>query len=183
MRKFDSPLDNLNVASPCAADWDAMYGDDRKRFCSQCKLNVYNLSGMTRDEAETLIIKAEGRLCVRFHMRPDGSIITQDCPIGWAKVKQRTKLFATAVVSLVTALLSGIVFASLSQKKKGMMIPTMGAIAIAKVPRETATPLPTPYVQGKPVYETMTGGLSASEFERFRPRENKRSGRERRRRR
>ena len=66
-----------------------MYGDDRKRFCGDCKLNVYNLSGMSREEAEALIMNAEGRLCVRFYKRRDGSVITGDCPVGWARVKQR----------------------------------------------------------------------------------------------
>src|SRR5688572_28577693 len=113
MSKFDSPLNNLKIASPCPADWQEMYGDNRKRFCGDCKLNVYNLSGMTRDEAEALIMNAEGRLCVRFYKRADGSVITQDCPVGWAKVKQRTRVYATAAVSLVIALFTGVLFHSL----------------------------------------------------------------------
>ena len=112
MSKFESPLDNIRIASPCSADWNEMYGDDRKRFCGECKLNVYNLSGMTSDEAESLIMNAEGRLCVRFYRRADGSVLTQDCPVGWAKVKQRTRIFATAVVSMVIALFTGTLFSS-----------------------------------------------------------------------
>ena len=45
MAKFDNPLDNVRVASPCSVDWNEMIGDNRKRFCGDCKLNVYNLSG------------------------------------------------------------------------------------------------------------------------------------------
>lgn len=141
MSKFDNPLSNIKIASPCPADWNEMYGNGRKRFCRECKLNVYNLSGMTRAEAETLIINAEGRLCVRFYKRSDGSVITQDCPVGWAKIKQRTKVFATAAFSLVMALVSGVFFVSLFTKQKptlGKLIPfttptperTMGMIAI-----------------------------------------------------
>jgi len=137
MVRFDSPLNNIKIASPCSADWDEMYGDNRKRFCGECKLSVYNLSGMTQDEAETLIMNAEGRLCVRYYMRRDGSIITQDCPVGWAKVKQRTKLFATAVASLVIALFTGALFVSLFSKGRSATI--MGDIAIPFV-----TPSPTP---------------------------------------
>ena len=107
MSKFDSPLNSIRIASPCQADWNEMYGDDRKRFCGDCKLNVYNLSDMTRDETETLIMNAEGRLCVRFYKRIDGSVITQDCPVGWAKLKQRTRVYATATFSLLMALLTG----------------------------------------------------------------------------
>jgi hypothetical protein len=139
MSKFDNPLDNIKIASPCQADWDEMYGDNRKRFCGDCKLNVYNLSGMTRDDAEALIMNAEGRLCVRFYKRADGSVITRDCPVGWARVRQRTKVFATAAFSLVMALISGVFFVSLFSKQKAtigdLRIPfttpghTMGAVA------------------------------------------------------
>src|SRR6516162_8887116 len=41
------PRFRLRVASPCPADWNAMQGDDRVRFCGQCEKNVYNLSAMT----------------------------------------------------------------------------------------------------------------------------------------
>lgn len=135
MPRFDSPLNNIHIASPCPADWNEMYGDDRKRFCGECKLNVYNLSGMTRDEAEALIMNAEGRLCVRFYRRADGSVITQDCPVGWAKVKQRTRLIATAVASLVMALFTGVFFVSLFSKQKA----TVGEL---RIPFVTPTPEP-----------------------------------------
>jgi len=52
MKKFTNPLDNVRVASRCSADWNEMYGSERKCFCADCKLNVYNLSDMTRDQAE-----------------------------------------------------------------------------------------------------------------------------------
>ena len=133
MYKFDSPLNNIKVASPCPADWNEMYGDNRKRFCGDCKLNVYNLSGMTRDEAEALIINAEGRLCVRFYRRADGSVLTADCPVGWAKVKHRTRVFASAAFSLVMALFTGVFFVSLLSRKQ----PITGKM---KIPFTTSTP-------------------------------------------
>jgi hypothetical protein len=109
MERVDSPLKNIRVASPCSADWSAMSGDERKRFCGDCKLNVYNLSGMTTYDAENLLRNSEGRLCVRYFQRKDGTVITKDCPVGWARVKERGILAATAALSVVLALLSGIV--------------------------------------------------------------------------
>jgi hypothetical protein len=135
MSKIESPLNNIRIASPCSADWDQMYGDDRKRFCGDCKLNVYNLSGMSRKEAEALIMKAEGRLCVRFYKRRDGSVITEDCPVGWARVKQRTRVIATAAFSMFMALLSGVLTVHLFSKAKTTM--TMGEMS---VPITTSTP-------------------------------------------
>jgi hypothetical protein len=136
MPKFDSPLTKIKIASPCSADWERMFGDERKRFCGECKLNVYNLSGMTRDEAEALVMNAEGRLCVRFYKRVDGSVITQNCPVGWAAVKQRTRVMATAVFSLLMALFSGVFFVSLFRQKQTVI---MGDL---KVPFTTPTPRP-----------------------------------------
>jgi hypothetical protein len=43
-----SLLDRIEIASPCTVEWDSMTGDDRSRFCGQCKLNVYNIA---RDDA------------------------------------------------------------------------------------------------------------------------------------
>jgi hypothetical protein len=119
MSNFTNPLKNISVASPCSQDWNAMIGNERKRYCGDCKLNVYNLSGMTRTEAENLIVNAEGRLCVRFYRRADGSMLTKDCPVGWAAIKRRVSRMAVAVFSLFVGLITGLGFASaFNQTKK-----------------------------------------------------------------
>jgi hypothetical protein len=91
-------LDNIRVAAPCSARWDAMIGDDRARACGDCKKTVYNLSAMTRDEAETLIRDKEGRLCVRYFQRADGTIMLKDCIVG---VKRRRRRRIVAAASLL----------------------------------------------------------------------------------
>lgn len=104
----NNPLNNIKIASPCSADWNEMNGDERKRFCGQCKLTVYNLSEMTQTEAENYLFEAEGRVCVKFYQRKDGTIITQNCPVGLAKVKQRVSQFATATFGLVIGVFGGL---------------------------------------------------------------------------
>src|SRR3954466_6429927 len=101
MSRFNNPLARVRVASPCKADWDEMIGTDRVRFCGQCNLNVYNLSAMTRDQAESVIAANQGRLCVRFYRRRDGSIITQDCPVGLRAVQARVSYWTKAVAAAV----------------------------------------------------------------------------------
>ncbi|HEX7289228.1 MAG TPA: carboxypeptidase-like regulatory domain-containing protein [Candidatus Angelobacter sp.] len=96
-------LENVRVAAPCPASWEQMAGDDLVRFCAECKLNVYNLSDMTRREAEQLIATHEGRLCVRFYRRADGTIITQNCPRGLRVVIQRVSRVAGAALSAMMA--------------------------------------------------------------------------------
>jgi len=109
MPKLTSPLDHVKIAAPCPADWDQMFSfeDERVRFCSQCDLNVYNLSGMSRQEAEALVTKTEGRLCVRFYRKADGSILTQNCPVGLKSLKRRVAWAAKAVLGMVLSLVSG----------------------------------------------------------------------------
>ena len=141
MAKFDNPLNNLKIASPCSQDWNAMLGDNRKRYCGECKLNVYNLSGMSKAEAENLIMNAEGRLCVRFYKRADGSVLTQDCPVGWVKVKNRTKAYVAALASLIFTFFGALGLVSAFKKSNETV---MGALPIS-----TATPKQTPqYTMG-----------------------------------
>lgn len=82
MARDTSFVDDVRIASPCHASWEAMDGGERVRFCSDCERSVYNLSGMSREEAAALIAEHEGRLCVRLYRRSDGTILTQNCPAG-----------------------------------------------------------------------------------------------------
>lgn len=90
-------LDKIYIAAPCDADWNAMKGDDSKRFCGDCKLNVYNISSMSSRDARKLITTSEGRLCLKLYRRKDGTIITDNCPVGLRKIRDRIKKVAIAV--------------------------------------------------------------------------------------
>ncbi|MBK9204809.1 MAG: hypothetical protein IPL73_20745 [Candidatus Obscuribacter sp.] len=76
-------------------------------------MNVYNLSEMSKSEAEKLLRNHEGdRLCIKLHLRADGTIITQDCPVGIRLLKIRTyktwkRLIATAASVLGMASQAG----------------------------------------------------------------------------
>lgn len=102
--KFD--LNNLRIATPCPVGWANMAGDDRKRFCASCRLNVYNFSEMTAGEVESLVRSSEGRVCARMFRRADGTIITRDCPVGLAAYRKRVSRFAGAVLAMVIGLFS-----------------------------------------------------------------------------
>jgi hypothetical protein len=105
-------LENIRIASPCAADWDDMHGDERVRFCGRCEKNVYNLSSMSRSDAESLVNQKEGRLCVRFFQRADGTMLTADCPVGAERLRWRQRVWASisgvaASAALLVGLISG----------------------------------------------------------------------------
>jgi hypothetical protein len=97
-------LKSIRIASPCPANWHTMIGDSRVRHCLQCNRNVYNLSEMTKREAEQLILKHEGRICVRFYQRPDGRILTRDCPRGVRAALRQVSRAASAVLSALMSL-------------------------------------------------------------------------------
>ena len=151
-------LESIQIAAPCRADWNAMqpvHGQDCVRFCHTCGKNVYNLSGMTRTEAERLI--GEGDLCVRLRRRSDGTVLTSDCPIGSSSVKRRNwgvQIAATAI-GFVTALLG----------LRGVLTPrepeytSMGSISIA--PTVPITP-PTSSPANAPSFGN--SGSSPSQF-------------------
>lgn len=116
MKQRTNPLAQVRIAAPCPADWERMIGNEQVRFCALCNLNVYNLSGMTRLEAEQLIAQREGRLCVRYYRKADGTILTKNCPVGLKALKRRLTRTTSAVVSLLLSFFAGI-FAFLGLQK------------------------------------------------------------------
>ena len=132
-----------------------MIGGERVRFCGQCQLNVYNLSAMSKHDAESLIARTEGRLCVRFYRRKDGSIITQDCPVGLRALKRRASRIKRAIASTVLGFLAGIGANAVAVKLAFLSLdpgtgwrkpePLQGAIALRP---------PTTEVVGKHIPET-----------------------------
>ena len=93
-------LDNIRVATPCTADWNDMVGDERIRHCMKCDKDVFNLSQMTREDAEQLLQAKQGKLCARYYQRADGTILTSDCAVG-KKQKRRRRVMAVAAAALV----------------------------------------------------------------------------------
>ena len=146
MARFTNRLDNIRVAAPCSADWDSMFGNERVRLCEQCHLNVYNLSEMSRVEADRLINQTEGRVCVRFYRRRDGSILAQNCPVGLRAIKRRLSRVATVVASFILSLMAGVGFYRLADKLVWFRPHVMGGLA----PADGNRPLP-PRVQGEVV--------------------------------
>jgi hypothetical protein len=97
------PLEDVRVASPCRADWSRMEGNDRVRFCQSCAKNVYNLSSLSKVDAEKLIAEKEGKLCVRYYQREDGTILTDNCPVGLKIVRRPFKFLLAGFAALLAS--------------------------------------------------------------------------------
>jgi hypothetical protein len=84
-----------------------MIGNDQVRFCEHCSLDVHNLSAMTQTQAERLVARSKGRLCIRYHHDPAGRPAT--LPVGQKlhRISRRVSRLAagafTATLSVTSA--------------------------------------------------------------------------------
>jgi len=103
IRKSDAELINkIKIATPCTADWDSMTGDERKRFCGQCKLNVYNVEKLAPAEVISLIQENEGKVCMQLYRRQDGTVLTENCPVGLRKLRDKARRLIKAAATVFT---------------------------------------------------------------------------------
>jgi hypothetical protein len=136
-------LDNLRVATPCSASWDRMVGDDRVRHCHDCNKNVFELSGMTRDEAEALLVATNGNVCVRYYQRADGTILTADCAVGVSKRRKRRLIAAGAAALLAGGGLGARALATATPERLGHTMGAPVAMGVVAIPAVPVQPPPT----------------------------------------
>jgi hypothetical protein len=116
MAKPTVSINDLRIASPCPVGWERMFGDERRRFCNLCNLDVYNISEMTGEQVRDLIMNTEGRICARLYHRTDGSVMTRDCPVGLRALKRRVCRAAGAAFAAILSMCS-VAFAQSSSRK------------------------------------------------------------------
>ena len=75
-----------------------MTGDNRVRVCNGCDRPVFNLSEMTRDQAEAVLATRGIKPCVRFYRRVDGTVMTADCPTKVRRSHRLTVITAGALL-------------------------------------------------------------------------------------
>jgi TonB family protein len=85
-----------------------MSGDEQARACQLCHLTVYNVSQMSRREAENFLRERipEQKLCLKIYRRQDGTIITDDCPRSLRKARDfslKIKMRFVAALALFVA--------------------------------------------------------------------------------
>lgn len=104
-------LEQLNVAEPCHASWNQMRGNGTGRFCNHCQKTVHDLTAMPREEAERLLCRSGGELCVRFTKGADGQVLTLDYQTHTGKRRWSWKMWT--VIALIGALTVGVVNAAI----------------------------------------------------------------------
>ncbi|MBV9864670.1 MAG: hypothetical protein JO316_04925 [Abitibacteriaceae bacterium] len=99
-------LDDIRIDTPCHAAWEEMAGNEQVRFCQLCAKNVYNLSEMSRAEAENVLRSQPTTPCVRFYQQEDGSVITSGCPAPFKLVQRPFKWMSGVAAAMVGACLA-----------------------------------------------------------------------------
>lgn len=159
-------LSRARIASPCPVKWEDMHGVGdgvRVRHCDQCDLNVYNLSEMTADAAEALLVAHAGRrLCGAFYRREDGTILTRDCPVGLALVRAKLAKAVARVSAAAGLLLSGVLMLGARARQEPAKLRDMDPFARIAAWLDPRAPLvlPSPFVGGK--VSLMAGSLACS---------------------
>jgi hypothetical protein len=63
---------------------------------------------MSRKAAEAMLTNTEGKMCVRFYRRSDGTIITADCPVGLRAFRRKIARTTAASLSAVLTFFAGL---------------------------------------------------------------------------
>lgn len=149
------------VAVPCPAKWSEMVGDDKVRLCAQCNLNVHNTRMMTDEEVLQLVLDAASgkRVCGKLYRRSDGTLLTQNCPVGLARFHQRAKQAASWIAGVLAVLISSAVQAApgkqCDQKAKK---PVFHGTVRAETPGVTRVNNKPAAVAAPPLTEVSVGG-------------------------
>ena len=154
-------LGRVHVAAPCTASWDAMPGGERVRSCEKCAHKVYNLSAMTADDAAQLVTRAEGknpeRVCVRFYRRSDGTMLTQDCPVGVRALRRKAARRVSAAFAGVSVLFGMNLTNKTREEQPRLVQMVLNAI---DPPPAVELPAPAPISEPAPRFTATAGMVS-----------------------
>lgn len=99
-------LKRVVIAAPCPLEWEQMAGNDRVRFCNSCSKNVYNISDMTAKEAQAFLEENGTSQCVRLYRRADGTLMTDNCPVGLRALRNRARMVYKIVASAAASFMA-----------------------------------------------------------------------------
>lgn len=97
----------LRVHAPCSESWRDMPGSRRERLCTRCSTQVHDLSAMSETEALALLSGPSARVCARFDVASDGSVVTAG---GWRDARWLGRSWrAAGLVALAVAYWTAVV--------------------------------------------------------------------------
>jgi hypothetical protein len=101
-------LDRIQIKTPCFKNWDDMEGSAHRRYCGGCQKHVYDLSSLSRIEAEVLLRFKKCDLCVRYQRNEAGemrNVSVRRRMRAWSVALCRKNRFVpTSLLAVVVAL-------------------------------------------------------------------------------
>ncbi|HSS18503.1 MAG TPA: ankyrin repeat domain-containing protein [Pyrinomonadaceae bacterium] len=116
-------LNNITIPSPCTADWNSMIGNDQVRFCQHCKLNVHDLSAISRNQAERLVAKSNGRLCIRYVRDPLGRLVNLPATQKLHRISRRASRFVAGAFTATLSISSAVAQSSPASRLRAVDTP------------------------------------------------------------
>ena len=77
-RRHLPQIARARIASPCGEGFDTMLGEGAVRSCARCDQQVFDVARMTLGEAEALLQSRGPKVCLRLHVRGDGTMLFAD---------------------------------------------------------------------------------------------------------
>jgi hypothetical protein len=157
-------LADLRLGFACKQSWDDMVGDERVRVCKGCNRQVFNLSAMTREEAKGVLAARGVTPCVRFYQRPDGTVMTSDCPGSVPPERRRLSVVATSLATGTALAAASPAMAEPPATETGAAEAVAPADPSATPPIEErhvlmGVPLPQPTAESAPVEWSIWGRI------------------------
>lgn len=137
----------IPIYMPCQERWEEMPGDDRRRHCQACEQDVYDLSAMTRREAEPVLARRRNgeRVCVRYAADKSGEIRFRSEPLVPAAMLLSVRRLALGA-GLLGAALGGcmggpVTGAAAARAASGEAAERLGASGTCEVSLEPVLPV------------------------------------------
>lgn len=157
-------MKRAQIAAPCHVDWDTMSGDEKTRFCGDCKQNVYNASEMTDEEVLQLLERAKSgsRVCMQIYRRDDGTFLTKNCPVGLQRLRERAFAAVRKTAGWIAGTLSLAVSLAASAAPTSSSGTATGLAPNATPPQKKPTWKSTIKGDCPPVPKAVKGGAGSS---------------------
>lgn len=152
----ETALSKVSLEKPCSQNWDEMVGDERERFCNQCSLNVYNLSSMTRSEAEEFLqVRNDGSVCLNYMSDAKGKVITDNVPRPLRPLRDRLQPVLRVASSFVASFGLFVTGALAQEQQRLGGKPCVSPTKVHKPQQTTAPMLGAPPVLSQAQQEAM----------------------------
>jgi len=99
-------LDRLVIGFECRTSWERMSGDGPRRFCDECRREVFDFEQMLPAEIHARLQASRGALCARLTRRDGHLVSARELELSEPATSRAPRLVPTIAAGLVSAWLS-----------------------------------------------------------------------------